>query len=640
MPNHKHNSKPLLLVEGDVRLSGQAQFVAYWDLWDVPKPSVSIPAFLDLHGESLKEIYTQWCWAFNTSEIRDKPLYKYFSSPLLYGYSFSWQTNLIERLGASPMIYCVMKLLALEKFYDMEKFSSLEYIGDDKNLSEILYQWCNDLGINYKHRPNKKDTFSIKKFLKKQVSYLYLANSILYFIKYALLRWLLIKLYCDKSSQEKMKFTSCFVSYFPSIDLAALKTGKFKSNYWGDLPERAVEWKCKTRWIWMFLSSPQLTFRESIKARNKLNKKNALQHFELLEESLSFKMMVLTLREFFRLRSVFLKLNIPSSLFQIKGKGLNFYKMVESEFKNSYQGVRLMRNILLAGCFKNAFLGQEKELYYLWENHSWEQAMLAAWKENQKGQARAVVHSNQCTSEMYLMTFSGLKLRQTDMDLPHVDAYITIGEHARQMMCKLGWPSEKIYVAEALRYQHLLNFNSFNLESNNTNTIKKTLLIATGYSIHEVEKVVLLLEAIESEPVLDEYAKILFKSHPFCPVDKLLKGKKIRNKIKICHTPLFELFKKVDVILLSNSTSVASEVAWLGLPLLITSPEGSLDTSPLRKKVNYIDHKLDLIKMLKSPVKVEIEKDTYCLDSNLPRWRNILSSPTLQNTDAPAFKNS
>jgi surface carbohydrate biosynthesis protein (TIGR04326 family) len=186
-----------------------------------------------------------------------------------------------------------------------------------------------------------------------------------------------------------------------------------------------------------------------------------------------------------------------------------------------------------------------------------------------------------------------------------------------------GWPKDHVIVTEALRYIE-------SLKNQTATKSKKNLLVVTGSIISEVKSQLQIIYDFEKSN-LEYFDNIFIKSHPLIPVKEVLKKFKFSEKVKVTNLNLKDLWSISSFVFTSNSTSVGLEAYYLGLPLVISDSCGNFNLNSLFgvRNVHFINSSNefeDLIK--KNNLQKEFIKNDnnfFCLDSEIPRWKNVLN---------------
>jgi len=153
------------------------------------------------------------------------------------------------------------------------------------------------------------------------------------------------------------------------------------------------------------------------------------------------------------------------------------------------------------------------------------------------------------------------------------------------------------------------------------------VLIATGFRHSEVAFQLKLVEGAARRGAFGEYSRVIFKSHPFCPIDRVLAESKLPFRYEIEAAPLADLWATVDVAFVANSTSTAAEALYLRIPTAICAPADEMNLSPAFgcEGIIMVSSAAQLHAFLRDPQPSPWPADYLELNEDLPKWRRLLT---------------
>lgn len=630
--------RTLVLIAGDspdhVGERPYEHTVVYWDRLDVPPGALSLPMMVEESAETLCSEYLDWCGVLARVRVGKENLAAALRSDLLAQGSFWWTTLVAQRSPmASPVIYDVFKLRALEKLYAAGGYRRLCCVGACLRLEGVLRRWCKLLGGHdflwqRPERPRLVKASSGRRWTKHLPHPLRALLSLGHFL---LSRYVRIFAAGKGRAQPLHDADLAIVTYFPDINLAAAKSGNFQSNFWGPLHGLIKELGLKVNWIWLYVQAPQMSYRESVVFQRGLNRQTDTtgQRHLMLEDRLKLSGVLAAIRAYLWLAITSFRLERCREHFRFPGGALNFFEFLKDDWYSSLRGAAAMETCLYAAAFRDLvgdLPATTRRMIYLWENQGWELSLVHAWRNQFSAPALGFVHSYNLTAAMNLRAYPDRNPVASPYCRPHPDKLITVGEVPSDNLRQWGWPSHIVAGAEALRYMSLMGKHG--VERRAVPETGRRLLVMTGYMHSETEAQLRLLAAAAERGALQTYSQVIIKPHPDTPVDKILADLSFGFSPRVTNTPLGELFADADVVFSANSTSAAIEAAWMGLPLVLMAAIGEINLSALRgmKHVVFVATATDLEKQLKTPVTVGIPPDCYCLDSGLARWKVLLQT--------------
>lgn len=610
--------------------------IAHWEEIDVPADQISIPLKVEEAVLQIKDDYLSWVHCIGQVRVGEETLISYLK--VFDNFSF-WWSNFITYKDTYKysFIYEVFKLRALELFYFEQECEYLIYCGKNPKLHRTLQNWCKELGHQYWWYPTKKSSITFRwPSLKEWVSKLpFMLQAAALFARYWFLRYRHLEslgpteLKTNKNNDNYPQVT--FVTPFPNIDIEKTRKGIFRSKYWGDLHNLLDEMPVRVNWVWKVFDSKEISFKESINLRNICNQATSEKHRhffqeEFLSPKLQLRVLVLYLKFYFkgfRLKKIQKNFCMPNSK-------LNFFPLMESAWKDSLWGSIAMQGILDAVQFDSMVqkISPISKVIFPWETQPWELALISAFRRHQEHTKIFAFHHFSSITSVDMRLFWDPRV----FDLTGVEAFplpdkLCIGSpFGIGIMKNSQYPKEKITQVEALRYFYLRG--EFQSGKKLLKKYNRTLLVATGYLRAETRFQLKLLNQAAKNGGLKTFDKILIKCHPASPTDasEYLEGVKSYFKYLIINKPLKELFSLADVVYCGNSTGAALEVAWQGIPLIITGAVNSFNRCPLSEvsEIKYVINSEMLCEQLKNPCSIQLSNEYFFFDDGLKCWSELL----------------
>ena len=135
-----------------------------------------------------------------------------------------------------------------------------------------------------------------------------------------------------------------------------------------------------------------------------------------------------------------------------------------------------------------------------------------------------------------------------------------------------------------------------------------------------------LLNEAWQKRALARYNKILIKPHPGFDISSLLYDLKLDFEYDVIEGLIGNFLKKVDAVYCANSSGVCLEVAWLGIPLIVSKTFDTFNLNPLLglHGLKFVANASQLSEELEEPRIVEIPEDYFFFDQRLESWRDLL----------------
>ncbi|MBW2343953.1 MAG: hypothetical protein JRF53_08040 [Deltaproteobacteria bacterium] len=596
-----------------------AGHVAYWGDFNVPMGCYSLPGLVYSQVDALKDEYLSWIHELGEYRVCGRRLREYLR--LTDGLSFWWMTIIADKhVMRSPQIYDILRLRALERLYLSTGCRIFILQSDNRQLHRILSEWCRRMGHSYRweRQSHLQEKIDLRGFFRKLPHPLQALGSLIRRI------WSRYRHVRSGTAIPQTGRQATVVSYFPNFDRDAAARGVYRSHYFTKLHDLLDREKWCINWIWVF-SGDEFTFPEAMSVRDRFNK-NHKNRYYFIEEFMTIRTLLRALFLYCRLVVRGVSLKAVRRSFILPGSSINFWPILSWEWKSSLFGTAAIDNALLTALSRSIAnkLPRQDWGLYLWENQPWERAFISSWKQH--GHGRIIGFQHTTVSYLYLRYFEDKRSYALATDPPPLPDLLAVGGAAAlELFLRAGFPEERLVPVEALRYLYMND--AVKRLSNRKKRLKRILLAVTGYRPEVTAEELRLLAAAASMGGLETYDEVWVKPHPFCPVESILSAVAPGLEAKIVSDPLEELWPHATTVYASNSTTAAIEAAMAKLPVAIHLHSRSLNISPLfgLADVDFVSRPEELANFLKEPRKISIRPDFLYLDSNMPRWRRLLT---------------
>lgn len=535
------------------------------------------------------------------------------------GLSYWWMMPFFEQSFYTIPLSIFLRLLAMEEILLQNKYTVFRLVSSNKQLHIILSALCKNLAIKYGWRKCKKKA---EKFDRK-AAYKVLPMSIQAAMKlFRLYRGSQVLKNADTTSWVNDK--SIFIcGYFANIIKSEANEGCFGSKYWGGLPALLEQLGIKSNWLH---HNVHYNHNEAVKWVSDFNKKKECPVFHtFLEAFISRKILFCVIKRWLYLRYKYWRIKGIKKNYKLSRTSLHLWPLVNQIWKDSLIGPLSIANLLVIELYESAIsqMPYQNMGLYLYENHSWERALIHAWNKHKHGKLIGVAH----TTVRYwdLRYFIDPRYYQQLINYtPPLPAGVALnGSAACKMYDCLEYPKEIFVECEALRYNDLKNL----VVSNPSGQPPWRMLIVGDILKSSTEMMLRILKA--SMPRLLKDFSFTIKLHPACPMQE----KSISCLgIDITNDPLDKILSKYDIVFASDSTSAAVEAYVVGLPVLVMLDVGNLNRSPLRgcREVLFIRDADEMLISVERAMYTRgarsFGKDMFYLDSNLPKWKKMFAS--------------
>ena len=263
-----------------------------------------------------------------------------------------------------------IKCLALIDKISLTKTDEIIFNIDNKNVYSYLKKYCelNKIKLTVKNKIYFQFYFFKLKF------FFSLIYSFLSFIKFIFVRFKI-----PKSSKVSFNNKNIFFDYFCYFDKKKFESGKYVSNYWGNLPEK-FKFKKDLAFFHIFMENNNLQNNKINKLIDNFNNKNGEKHF-IIDSLLNFPIIFNIYQKwfYFFINYFFIKNEIINSL---KLKKKNSYPLFIRSITDNLIGFNGLLNLyqyyLFSDLFKKKIFNfKNKNILYLCENQGWEKILLS-----------------------------------------------------------------------------------------------------------------------------------------------------------------------------------------------------------------------------------------------------------------------
>lgn len=613
-----------------------SEHVICWQSYAQSDSISSIPRYLEDNAERLRKKYLAFIYDLGESKINGKRIVDHLD--LGDRFSYWWMTTLAEKSPLkSPRIYDCLRLIAVEEMLTEMRPSDLTLAGSDHAVSEAISGLCRKLKIGFRCRLTGA---AVRRFSMRRIyDLLPYALKGLLSLRHVKMRWPLRQLEVPQWFSGDSAVFLC--SYFIHLDPILCAQGNFHSRQWEGLPKALHESGRHTNWIQLFLFSAVVPDVDTGIAWGRRFNADALTqgNHAFLDTYLSLGTVATAFKNWLKLNFVSWRLRKVESEFYPDNSSAWLWPLLRDDWHASLGGQLGMSNCLTVAQFDSALakMPRQETGLYLCENQAWEKALLHAWRKYGHGRIFGVQHSTAPFWHLYYFDDPRCFTAKQTGDLPMPDYLAVNGAQALNSFAKAGYPLSKLVEVEALRYLGLSSL----VAERNRRSLEQPKWQGLGGVASEIKVLVLgdmipssmhhLLSLLEGamEFLPSEY-KITLKPHPGYSVALNNYPKLAADEVK---DALHLILNDYDVAIAANSTSAAVDAFVAGLPVIIGCSGDELNLSPLRGQpgARFFSTREELVEALQSAIRGESaavdKQDFFFLDSNMPRWRQLLTPP-------------
>jgi|LWDU01.1.fsa_nt_gi surface carbohydrate biosynthesis protein (TIGR04326 family) len=616
-----------LLLRSDLNTANNGyDIVLNWNSCKAGDNVYSIPLAIEDNSDQFKKWYLDWVCQLGQTNIKGKSVI----DQLLIREDFSlwWMSLTVEKSKwKSPQLYQVFQLLALESILkDIDNIDIIDIAVNDANVFKSVKGWCSKHSISCKKITTQNSVTSPISFKKIFQTLPHILKAIVWLIYYSISRWPKKNLNIEsRFSSEKDEL--CIISYFFNLDEESINHGTFYTRYWTKLHPLLAKNKKKINWVHLFVRSdycPTLSKAELLTNNLNSNPNNTESHL-LVDQNLCFRVVVKTLKDYFKIIYASTNLNTVKKYFNVQDSNMNFWHIISNDWKCSLFGKTAISNCLYLNIFEEIFKGipQQHQGLYLLENQPWERAMLYAWKKNNHGQVIGVPHTTVSYWDLRHFYSASEYSENSCSKMPLPDIVALNGDSAIKAYRDFGFPEDRVRKVEALRYLYLEDVQK--VDKNNKSKGLKLLVLGDCDPTITRQQLVLLKDCLS---LIDLDIEILVKPHPLSPIQK---SDYPELDFEMTLLPLDKLTSKYNVAFTSNPTAASVDVYLSQKKVLIMHDCGLFNMSPLRgfDGVEFIKTAKEMaahLSIFDGESGKLSDQNFFYIDNKLPKWKALLST--------------
>jgi len=615
-------NKFLLIWDTDKGVRPEHDTVVLWQSYNsnIEKNEIAISQLVENNAEKLKSEYLVLVYDLGEAQVDDKRVVDHLE--IRPGFSYWWMTPLAMmcNYSKSSQIDNSIKLMAFNKWLQGKSYDRISLVSSNAELAEafhllskkknILFNW---LKIPVMNPLQKRWWQRVYKHLP------YMLQVVIWLGRYLVNQWPFRNNGGGEWSNSKARVT--FVSYLFNKTPDSVENGVFKSDYWGTLPKLLNKNQIASNWLHIPVGDNTVTSKLVTKRTiNKFNQSSKGKQIHLTLDS--FVSIRLLLQVFRDCCTVYMKKEKIGSV--LKRESGYLWPLLKADFRNCFSDKIAIINLLHFSLMEKAMaiLPNQKIGCYLQENQEWEFGFINAWQTSGHGKKLiGVPHSTVRYWDFRYFYDSRSYERNNRCELPLPNIVAVNGNVAKNMFLDGGYPEDHLVEVEALRYLHMLNG-----KNKKTFDDSKTIVLILGDYLNQntVQQMALLQE---TAPLIDNQIQYIVKPHPNCPI---YESDYPGLQMEISNEPIFSLIDVCTLAFTSSTTSASVDAYCAGKPVIIFLDHVSLNQSPLRgvEGISYVSSPEELAAILNRIDQMKTiqisRKDFFYLDSELPRWTELL----------------
>jgi surface carbohydrate biosynthesis protein (TIGR04326 family) len=590
----------------------------------------SLPQIVNHESDRWKRTYLRWLEHLGSSgagnktleqQLRIRPDLSYWWLTLPTQFSFS----------QDALVYKSLRLWAFVELAERLDFSEIEIVGADADVLTVLQDWGKQTGRKITAtRTKSKRVSGIPRFR----SFL-LSNNVLVQFSIAAVRiarefaiyGLKFHARSRKAVPEKTELT--IVDYFVNFLIDSTQTSRYRSNYWGPLPEHLVVSDTPVHWIHIdYRSAEVASVLEARNAITKLNDNNSSQRHSLLQDQMNLRILFKVIRQYLAIVRMGLGVNGAKFSWVNPQSGLDMWPIAKRPWRRWFYGLDAAQNAIWLILFEGVLSKKKTSgaCLYLMENQPWELALINCWQSTIGEQIAGVPHSVVRPWDLRYALGASASQASPTAGPPRPDVILVNGPAAHEVLTQNGFSPKKIVAVEALRYLQNWETPDRERQESPVKSVNAKLLALGEYDPRLVATQIELLNSLVEERF--QTLSITYRPHPASAGQ--LTGLDRRIRLSMTSSISSDL-AKTDLAFCSSVSSASLDAILCGVPF-ITFRDGSVLDGQITRALDgfSITNSGDLI----SAVDHFVARDSFdhipiegvfFLDNELRRWKSMLS---------------
>ena len=594
----------------------------YWTGYADRPDGKSISGHLERHAERFRSTYLAFVHELGTSEYRGRPLYE--SLQTRDGFSFWWMNWIHEKAPLkSRGLFSALCFLALEDLLRTTGANRVTLHSTDPALREATASLCAANGIHFaaEGHVRRKREWTARRVYESLPYWLQAVVS----LRHLPARWEFRRARRHAWFAGKNALFVC--SYFYNLDSESARRGVFHSHQWEAIPAWWHGRGGRINWLHHYVPEDGRDVTEALALAERFNADAERQGRHAFVDSYlsiwtvlrAIRWWVWTMWHAPNERSMAQRCHTP-------GSSASLWPFLRHDWRTSIFGAAAMSNALWYVMFDAALgeLPRQQRGVYLFEGQGWEAALVHAWRKHGHGELIAVPHSTM--PFWYMNLYDDARcLAPVPGGKPCPHRWALNGPMAWRALASLGYPSERLAEAEALRFMYLEHAVApLDRAVASGRTPRKLLVLgdSTPAKMHQMMQCVAAALA-----VVDDAVEVTVKCHPALRLESTdLPG----LRCDFADGPIGDLLPRFDVALSSNTTSAGLDALLVGLPVIVFLDIAGINQSPLRgfEDATFVSSADELGAALIAPRRAHKPvrpADIFFLDSRLPRWARLLA---------------
>ncbi len=587
----------------------------YWRSWDAPG-GLSALALQAEHQQTIRSEFLLWVSKFGKTQINGKPLYEHFR--FSDGFSAWWMSKIFERHPAvyGPGLYEFFKLRAFEIWAEENNIQRVKLFSVDKSLCSTLKKWCSRTGREFIVDGLQVSLESQRKTLRQ----FFIVRLILMFL-FTIRWWFTERIKFPSKSKAVRKKGIAMAAWFPNIDEQAAIKGKFVSKYWLALHQLLDSCPLPVQWLFIPINA-RSDMAKNVQTRDGFTA-SGQETFTFWQECVTELDTLGAVADWIItiLKARYVRKHYEA-IFSWPASNLDASCHLKNVWEESFSDNHFLLMLLIRRGINRwaGIIGPQNVVFVPSEIQMWERMLYFALRKQGNITTCGNMHSMVGSGDFrFFLAEEDWENSEILQQMP--DLFLCNGSAALHYMQQGGFPAERLKRVEAIRYPY---FESPPATGQAAKV--KRILVATTYYPYEVDAQIRILSEAVCCGLAKYVPEIIIKPHPAFPVeDYLVKYFEKQETPEINTSPLIELLTPGTMVYAGNSTTVAVEAAYQGLPLAIQEAIDDFNISPMGciEGIQFIKTAEELLQVVQNPPVTNIPPDFFYLNDELPLWQEL-----------------
>jgi surface carbohydrate biosynthesis protein (TIGR04326 family) len=590
----------------------------------------SLPQLVTDKADYWKSLYLEWLADLAASPLGDHNLEEALS--ITPGLSYWWMALPSQwSFGRDCIAYSALRMWALSALADELSIDHISLVGASPEIASVLVDWGNRTGrVVVQHRAPAHHGGKSSRGNQRN-SLRYLATHFMAAFRYLGSQYVRYRRTMRYNVEQTFPapLSIKIIDYFDNFSIDMSAPVRYRSNYWGPLPELLESLGIPVTWIHLdpgSSSGQSRSERRSLLAD--LNSGSAMQQHFLLQDGMTAVTLLAAIGRYLRMAAAGRRARSGGLTWVHHESRMDMWPVIRERWMHDFIGQGAAQNALSLTLFERLSpTPSGRDWLYLMENQPWELALLESLSRRGQGSAVGVAHSTVRKWDLrYALGLDPKSGVRAGM-LPLPDEVLANGPAARIELERDGFSPDRIEDVEALRYIRLNQAVVGPNEPQSGGDSAMRLLALGEYDPETALEQIAMLNSLVSQATIP--VRITFRPHPSANSH----SEHLDSAIAVSVAASIETdLAQTDVVFCGGVSSASVDSVLMGLPTIVFPDARTMDgrlvpEEALAATVFTSEDLLAAVLSLRDHAFAKPNQDlkVFNVDPSLQQWKGFLA---------------